>query len=111
MPASAAAEVAKVKDDDARREIAGKIAAGELTRDETVEVVRRETGAKGRGGAKRKASGKGGRKATERVIRTDAGPRVTVEWKRGLDSQTIEAALVEALAKVRAEQGGDSAAA
>ena len=58
VPASAAAEVAKIEDDAARRDLVGKIAAGELTRDETVREVRRATNrvprsgaGKGRGGA------------------------------------------------------------
>ena len=57
VPASAAAEVAKIEDDAARRDLVGKIAAGELTRDETVREVRRATsrvaeirGRKGQGG-------------------------------------------------------------
>ena len=94
VPASAASEVAKVKDDDARREIAGKIAAGELTRDETVEAVR-QVASKPRPGTS-KGKGRGGarpRKVTEHVIRTAAGPRVTVEFKKGLDAPAILTAL------------------
>src|SRR4051812_26664583 len=36
VPASSAAEVAKIEDDATRRELVGRIAAGEMTRDETV---------------------------------------------------------------------------
>ncbi len=105
VSASAASEVAKVKDDDARREIAGKIAAGELTRDETVEVVRRETAAlKGRGGATKRGGAKGKPKLpTSRVIRTEAGIRFTAESRKGFDPPTLLAALQEAVAKLRAE--------
>jgi ParB family transcriptional regulator, chromosome partitioning protein len=110
VPASAAAEVAKVKDDDARREIAGKIARGELTRDQAVEVVRRETASKPRTGTTKGRGGKA-RKVTERIIRTEAGPRVTVEFKRGLDGPTVLAALDEARARVAAELGDEQAAA
>jgi ParB family chromosome partitioning protein len=112
LPASAASEVAKVKDDDARREIAGKIAAGELTRDETVEAVR-QVASKPRPGTS-KGKGRGGarpRKITEHVIRTSAGPRVTVEFKRGLDAPAILTALREAITRAETELADDQAAA
>ncbi len=107
VPASAAAEVAKVKDDDARREIAGKIAAGELTRDETVEVVRRETGAatKSRGVGKGKA-----RRPTVRAIRTTSA-KVTVEFRKAVEPAEVVAALREATVKAEAELGDDQVAA
>ncbi len=105
VPASAASEVARVKDDDARREIAGRIAAGELTRDGAVEAVRREASAsKGRGGA---PGGRGGkakpRQPTRRVIRTGSGIRLTAESRKGLDPSTLLAALEETVARLRAE--------
>ncbi len=107
VPASAAAEVAKVKDDDARREIAGKIAAGELTRDETVEVVRRETrsSAKGRGAGKGKV-----KRPTVRAIRTSSA-RVTVEFKKFVGPAEVLAAIREAAAKLEAELGDGQVAA
>ncbi len=106
VPASAAAEVAKVKDDDTRREIAGMIAAGELTRDETVEVVRRETGAaKGRGGAGkgRGASLKTKKLPTFRTFRVEGGARVTVEKKKGLNLLGLIEALRQSLAQAEGE--------
>jgi hypothetical protein len=51
------------------------------------------------------------RKVTERVIRTAGGPKVTVEFRRGIDGRAIEAALEQALATIRAELAGDQAAA
>jgi ParB family chromosome partitioning protein len=117
VPASAASEVAKIQDDDARREIAGKIAAGELTRDETVEAVRRVAGkpkaadskAKGRGASKAKP-----KLPTARTIRTEGGYKVTVEHRKGFDPAALMATLEDATAKVRAEieparQGADAA--
>jgi hypothetical protein len=65
------------------------------SRAEVVEVVHRSAGRKGGGPAKR-------RKATSRVIRTAAGPRLTIEYRKGLDDSLILADLEEALAQVRA---------
>jgi ParB family chromosome partitioning protein len=93
IPASAAAEVAKVKDDEARRELAGKIVAGELTRDETIEAVRRAKGPAGLG-----SKGRGGKPAprkTSATIRTAAG-RLTLENRKGVDDAAMLAAVLEA---------------
>jgi ParB family chromosome partitioning protein len=120
VPASAAAEIAKVKDDDARREIAGKIAAGELTRDQTVEAVRQVAGKQARAGGS-KAKGRGASKArsklpTERTVKLDGGFKVVVTGRKGFDQTTLVALLTDALEQERAklepaEQGGDQAAA
>ena len=113
VPASAASEVAKVKDDSARREIADKIAAGELTRDETVQAVRqattkptpaRSTG-KGRGGPKGKP-----KLPTERTMKTSVGLKVTVEGRKGIEPAAMVAALREVTAKVESELSNDQAA-
>jgi ParB family chromosome partitioning protein len=104
VPASAAYEVAKVEDDAARREIVDRIAAGQMTRDEAIEVVRRasggKAGAKGRGGARGKA-----RRPTARVLRTSGGYRITAEHRRGVDLEALLAALREAADQVEAEIG------
>ena len=96
IPASTAAEVAKVDDEVERREIVGKIEAGELTRDETAEVVRRKAAKKGRG------TGPAPKK-TSATIRTATG-KVTVEIRRGVDDDLILAALREAVAQVEARR-------
>jgi hypothetical protein len=77
----------------------------DAARAETVEAIRKVASkprageSKGRGAqAKAKA-----RKVTERVIRTEAGVRVTLECRRGLDGPAVLAALREATAKVEAE--------
>ena len=82
-----------------------------LSRAETVRAVRnvvnrspKVASGKGRGGAKP-------RKVTERVIRTEAGVRVTLECKKGLDREAVLAALREATAQVEAEPGNDQVAA
>ena len=56
------------------------------------------------------ALGSKARKATSRTFRTAAGPRVTVEWSRGLDDDSIRSALAEALAALDSE-GRDAEAA
>jgi hypothetical protein len=48
---------------------------------------------------------------TERAFRTEAGPKVTVEFKRGLDDASIRTALLEVLAQIPAELGDDQVAA
>ena len=106
VSASAAAEVARVKDVDARREIAGKIASGELTRDGAIDAVRRETDARSKGkagnGKGRGARGKS-KPPTTRVIRTSGGHKITIEHRRGIGLSALIEALEEATAKARAE--------
>jgi ParB family transcriptional regulator, chromosome partitioning protein len=113
LPAVSAYHVAKIEDPAIQAEVAERIVAEGLSRDQTVEVVRqakaRKPAEKGRGGAKAKP-----RKVTERVIRTEAGIRVTLESRKGLDGPAVLAALDEARAKVAAELaelGGDQVAA
>jgi ParB family chromosome partitioning protein len=103
IPASAAAEVAKVEDDGARREIVGKIASGELTRDETVKAVRQAKASKGRGG-------KPAPRKTEGSLRTSAG-KVTVENRKGVDDEVMLAAVLEAAEMLRARRAGRTEAA
>lgn len=104
VPASAAAEVAKIEDDGARREIAGRIAAGEMTRDEAVREVRQATARAPRSGP---GKGRGGaaRPAKPRTFRTLAG-KVVVEPKKGAGPGSIRAALEEALSQLTAQDGG-----
>jgi ParB family chromosome partitioning protein len=108
VPASAAYELSRIGDDATRRELADRVVAGELTRDQVVERVRRETGrtASGKGrGAKAKA-----RKATSKTFRA-AGYRVTVENRRGVDDREIVAALREIADQVEAAGRGRGEAA
>jgi ParB family transcriptional regulator, chromosome partitioning protein len=107
---SVAYEVSRLDDPGAQREVAGRIVAEDLNRTEAIEAVKeaagRSSGAKGRGASKAKA-----RKVTSRVIRTAPGPRVTIEFKRGLDDAMIRAALVDALGQIDgAELGRPEAA-
>ncbi len=106
---SVAYEVSKLDDPDAQREVAARVVAEGLSRAETVEEVRRAS-KPGRAGKGRGAKAKP-RKGTERVIRTSAGLKVTIESRRGLDGAAILAALDEARDRVRAELGHDQVAA
>ena len=111
LPARSAYAIASKVDDPAEQiEIAARVVADGLNREETIEAVRkakaRKPVSKGRGAAKAKH-----RKVTERVYRTEAGPKVTVEFKRGLDDASIRAALLAVLAQIPAELGDDQVAA
>jgi ParB family transcriptional regulator, chromosome partitioning protein len=110
LPAVSAYHVAKIEDPQVQAEVAERIIGEGLTRDQTIEVVRqakaRKPAEKGRGVAKAKP-----RKLTERAFRTEAGPKVTVEFKRGLDGPTALAAVLEVADRLRTELGDDQAAA
>jgi ParB family transcriptional regulator, chromosome partitioning protein len=100
--------VAQIEDPEVQAEVVERIVSEGLTRDETVEVVKqakaktdRAGGSKGRGVSK----GKPAKLPTVRTIRTEAGPRVTVEYRKGVDDAVIASALREILAKL--EGAGD----
>jgi ParB family transcriptional regulator, chromosome partitioning protein len=96
---SAAYQIAKVADPDAQRELAERVVNEGLNRSEAVAAVRRATGkpskGKGRGTSKAK-------KVTTRTFKAAAGPRVTVEFKRGLEDPLVVAALEDVLQQARA---------
>lgn len=101
---SAAYQIARVADPETQRDLAERVVNEGMSRAEAVEVVRKATGkpskAKGRGAAKGKP-----KKVTERVLRTEAGPKVTVEFKKGLDTALALTALLEAARLLKAELG------
>ena len=89
LPARSAYAIPSKVDDPAEQiEIVARVVADGLNREETIEVVRKakasKPASKGKGAAKAKP-----RKVTERAFRTEAGFRVTVEFKRGLDDASI----------------------
>jgi ParB family transcriptional regulator, chromosome partitioning protein len=98
IPRTLAPGLAQLDEQD-RLETAGRIVAGELTRDQAEEVIRRKVaGARGRGAKPR--TSKKPPPPKPKVFRTRAG-RVTVEPKSsGADS--ILAALLEAVESIRA---------
>jgi ParB family chromosome partitioning protein len=109
---SVAYEVSRLDDPEAQRKVAARVVSEGLSRAETVEAVRRAASKPKAGGAKGGGAGKGKPKLpTTRVIRTEAGPRFTVEYRKGLDHSVMISAVEEMLAKLRAEQGGETVAA
>jgi len=99
---SVAYEVSKLDDPEAQREVAGRIVAEDLSRAEAIEAVKaagRSSGGKAKGrGAKAKP-----RKVTSRTLKTSAGYRITAEHRRGVEPETLAAALRDALGQVEAE--------
>jgi ParB family chromosome partitioning protein len=90
-------EVSKLDDPEEQVALADRVVAEGLSRAEAVEAVRRASGRSAKG------KGRGARKPTTRVFRRAAGCTVTVENGRGLDPETIRAALAEAMARLDAE--------
>ena len=98
----AAYQLSKVEDPTKQAELARSAARGEMKRDEVKAKATRPRATKGRGAKPRKV--------TTRVIRTAAGPRVTVEFARGLTPELIRAA-IDAVRDVLDAEAGDRAAA
>jgi ParB family chromosome partitioning protein len=99
LPASTAYAIAALDDPAEQAEVAGLAVAGGMSRDEVVKTVRARS-------SPSKAKSRGGKpkKLTERSFRVASGPRVVVEFKRGLDASTIRTALAEAMAQLDAER-------
>ncbi len=106
---SVAYEVSKLDDPDDQSEVAERVISEGLSRAETVEAVRKAAGRPR--AAANKGRGAKPRKVTERIIRTTAGTRVTLENRKGLDRAAVLAALDEVRARVAAEPGDDQVAA
>jgi ParB family chromosome partitioning protein len=98
-------EVSKLEDPEEQVALADQVVAEGLSRAETVEAVRRASGRSAKG------KGRGARKPTTRVFRRVAGCTVTVENGRGLDPETVRAALAEAIARLDAEAESEGQAA
>jgi ParB family chromosome partitioning protein len=112
LPASSASAIASLEAPEAQSEVAARVVAEGLSRAETVEAVRQVASRAKRAGDSKGRGAKGRPKLpTSRVIRTAVGPRLTVEYRKGLDGPTLLASLREAVAKIEAEQGDDQVAA
>ena len=98
-------ELSKIEDPIEQAEAAKDAAAGLLKRDDAARRASKPARAKGKGASKP-------RKVTTRVFRTAAGPRLTVEWRKGLDDDLVRAALADAMVQLDSVRpSGDSAAA
>jgi ParB family chromosome partitioning protein len=96
--------LSRIEDPVEQVAMAREAQAGRLSRDQIEERTRATR--KGRGAARRKP-----KRVTIRTFRTTAGPRVTVEFKRGLDPGSVVAALQEALRLAEAVPGESGQAA
>jgi ParB family chromosome partitioning protein len=113
LPTWTAYEIAKVEDLAEQAELAARVVSEGLSRAETAEVVRQATG-KGNKPARGKGRGasKVPRKVTSRVFRTTTGPRITVEFRKGLDDDLVLTALAEAMNQINVTHTtGDQSAA
>lgn len=108
MAPTTAFELTKLADPEAQADVAARVVAEGLNRAEVVEAVREQATRSPRSGKGRGAKAKP--RKTTATIRTAAG-KVTVENRRGVDDETLEAALVEALGTIRARGAGHSEAA
>lgn len=118
LKAATAYQLARLDDPAEQAEVAARVVAEGLSRDETAEVVRkvserrpasRSTGA---GGGRGKKAAKGRPKpVTSRTIKAEGGYRITIERARGIEPAALLVAMEEATARVRAEVGGQEEAA
>jgi ParB family transcriptional regulator, chromosome partitioning protein len=110
---STAYAIAKLDDPAAQAEVAARVVAEGLSRAETVEAVRQVASKPRAGGIKGRGANKGklAKLPTERTVKLDGGFKVTVTGRKGFDGASLLAMLEEATAKVRAEQGSETAAA
>jgi ParB family transcriptional regulator, chromosome partitioning protein len=98
-------ELTKIDDLAEQAEAARAAAAGLLKRDDAARRASKPARAKAKGASK-------ARKVTTRVFRTAPGPRLTIEWRKGLDDDLVLAALADAIGQINAARApGDSAAA
>jgi ParB family transcriptional regulator, chromosome partitioning protein len=98
-------EISKIEDPAEQAEAAKDAAAGLLKRDDAARRASKPAHAKAKGASK-------ARKVTTRVFRTAPGPRLTIEWRKGLDDDLVLAALADAIGQINAERApGDSAVA
>ncbi|MBY0587186.1 ParB/RepB/Spo0J family partition protein [bacterium] len=89
LAARSASEIARLNDDDARRELAQKAAEGKLTRDQAVKAVRQ-----------RKGKPANRSKGTSRTFVSEAGWKITVSSTHKGTYHDIRIALQEALDEV-----------
>ena len=94
LPASSAYAITAVEDPAEQAELATRAVSEKLSRAEVVKAVRERAS---RQPGKPKGRGVKPRKVTERTFRTTAGPKVMVEFRKGLDDASIRAALLEVI--------------
>lgn len=104
LPPATAYEVSKLDDPADQVALAARVVTEGLSRAETVAAMHRASG------RPTKAKGRSPRRPTRRVYRKLAGGyTLTIENAKGIDPETIRAALVDALGRIDAEAGGSAA--
>jgi len=113
LKAATAYQLARLEDPAEQVEVAARVVAEGLSRDETVEAVRQIAASRPAGESRRaggsKSKGRAAIKArpvTSRAFKTESGIRITAERARGIDPAALVAALEEATAKARSESEG-----
>jgi ParB family chromosome partitioning protein len=104
IPASAGYEISKLKDEDAQREVAVRVASENLTREATAELVKEK---KGRPPQQRERASQ----KTEESFAVANGGLVIVRFKHAASIEETLAALQEAVRKAKAKKASTSAAA
>ena len=91
-------ELTKIADPIEQAEVAREAAAGLLKRDDVARRASRPSKSGGRGSSKAKP-----RKVTDRTFRGSTGYKITVEFRRGIESVALVTTLREFLERVEAE--------
>jgi ParB family chromosome partitioning protein len=103
---SVAYQIARVDGPTEQVALAARVLDEGLTRAEVAREVKQSSQRPANKPSRSKSKGASkGRKITSRVIRTATGPKVVVEFKRGLDDLLILAALTEAADQIKAAIG------
>jgi ParB family chromosome partitioning protein len=105
---STAFELTKLEDAAAQAEVAERVVAERLSRAETIEAVKRAAPTRKAGAAK----GRGGSKSSKPIVKSFRRPdgKVTVELRKGIGPEAIEAMLASILQELRDQQCGQEAA-
>jgi ParB family chromosome partitioning protein len=107
LPPATAYEVSKLDGPEAQAALATRIVTERLSRDETVQAVRRASTQPGKGKTGKAKAKVKDKKPTTRTFRTAMGAKVTIEFRRGLDARSILAALQEAVQLAEGESQAD----
>jgi ParB family transcriptional regulator, chromosome partitioning protein len=111
LTAAAAYEVSKLEDPDEQAEIAERVVAEKLTRDQTAAAVREKAGRKRHSGQAAARGGSAARRPARIEYRLDDGTSVTISSPAAGDGQeAVIAALEQALNLARQGQGRGQAA-
>jgi ParB family chromosome partitioning protein len=102
IPASAAAELSKVNDEDIQRQLASQIVQGKRTRDETKKQVKRHS-------KRSQLNERRGRTTTEEVFKTPNGIKLTLTANKRTTLDQMEESLSFALDAIRSRRAKDAA--